>query len=820
LTRAAMEDLIQCMHFVERTSAKIHGLDRDQDVYRTLIDEFRKSGRYCGALFLLEGRGPTVRIYETSLFEDMDTFFEKMGVGQCVELERAGPLRLVLGQGRTIQADIESVLAAFSPETGCCRTLRGVPAKHCVITPIYRSGRIVGALAVSASRMPMYLIPSVKNLAAHVSLALEIIDARERYRELVANIQVGIYRYSLGEDEGFEEVNPAMVEIFGARERSELLSRQLGCLFEDADQWEEFKHDLLQNGSVKNREARLRTISGTSFWGCLSAVLKGSEEGAFFDGTVHDITERKRAENQLKEARALYQGVVSNVAVGIVVANERGEIVEFNPVAEKIYGVSRAEALRMSLWDLASKVSAAAGQPGLLQKAFLRAARSGEVRDKPMRIEISVRGQSRIVEARVSTITTPTGRLFIQVADDVTEREMLREALERSEAQYRGIFNSAIDAFIIFDLRGRVVEVNPEACKMYGYSREEFIGMHASRIVHPDYHHLMGKFVRDVQEKGEFHEESVDLRRDGTPIYVEVRGTRIQYEGQPHLLAVIRDITARKKAQMELEVYSKHLEELVEKRTREIREAQEKLILSERLAAIGQTAAMVGHDLSSPLQAIKNYLFLARRALLSEEYSPKKQDEVSKNLDRINEQVKFMERIVSDLKELSRPTKLQLAPTDPESLVDDVLRSVSIPPKIKVSKKVMGLARPIMADAHLIKRVLTNLVKNAVDAMPEGGTISVAIQFSETRVEIRVADSGVGIPPERMKKLFQPFFTTKKHGQGFGLAICKRVVEAHGGSITVESKVGRGTTFTVTLPVKPTAAEESTSSSLTGDVAA
>ena len=123
-----------------------------------------------------------------------------------------------------------------------------------------------------------------------------------------------------------------------------------------------------------------------------------------------------------------------------------------------------------------------------------------------MRIEISVRGQSRIVEARVSTITTPTGRLFIQVADDVTEREMLREALERSEAQYRGIFNSAIDAFIIFDLRGRVVEANPEACKMYGYSKEEFIGMHASRIVHHDYHHLMGKFVRDVQEKGEFHE--------------------------------------------------------------------------------------------------------------------------------------------------------------------------------------------------------------------------------------------------------------------------------------------------------------------------
>ena len=141
----------------------------------------------------------------------------------------------------------------------------------------------------------------------------------------------------------------------------------------------------------------------------------------------------------------------------------------------------------------------------------------------------------------------------------ITEKEALRE----SEARYRSIFESSTDSFLIFDAGGNIVEANPQACKMYGYSYGELIKLSGKDIVHPDYHHLFEQFKRDVQATGEFQAESIDLRKDGTAFNIEVRGTQFDYNGTKHLLAVIRDVTKRKRTQETLKQKSEEQKALL-----------------------------------------------------------------------------------------------------------------------------------------------------------------------------------------------------------------------------------------------------------------
>ncbi len=248
-------------------------------------------------------------------------------------------------------------------------------------------------------------------------------------------------------------------------------------------------------------------------------------------------------------------------------------------------------------------------------------------------------------------------------------------------------------------------------------------------------------------------------------------------------------------------LYSEHLEELVEKRTDELREVQRRLLQAERMAAIGETAAMVGHDLRNPLQAIVNMLYLARRGLDSASSSSEDRRRLGELLRNIGDQVAYMDKIVSDLQDYSRPLKLEIAKIDLRQLIDEVISQLAIPESIKVSIAVDKETRVISVDPAVIRRVLTNLITNATQAMPEGGQLTIAGKLRNRTAIISVEDTGVGISKENLNKIFKPLFTTKSKGQGFGLAVSKRLIEAHGGRITLESEEGRGTRFTIEIPL-------------------
>ena len=247
-------------------------------------------------------------------------------------------------------------------------------------------------------------------------------------------------------------------------------------------------------------------------------------------------------------------------------------------------------------------------------------------------------------------------------------------------------------------------------------------------------------------------------------------------------------------AKTQIEEYAEHLEEKVEERTREVKEAQIQLVRSERLAAVGQVAAMVGHDLRNPLTGISAAAYYVKAKL-----DQKTNERTIEMLELIEKNVQYANKIISDLMEYSIEIRLETTETDPKSVIGEALSLVQTPKHIKVVDATQHEPK-IEVDMEKIKRTFINIIKNAFEAMPTAGTLTVKSQRSGDDVEIAFTDTGTGMTQDVIEKLWTPFLTTKAKGMGLGLPVCKRIVEAHGGKISAKSSVGKGTTFTVTIP--------------------
>jgi PAS domain S-box-containing protein len=251
------------------------------------------------------------------------------------------------------------------------------------------------------------------------------------------------------------------------------------------------------------------------------------------------------------------------------------------------------------------------------------------------------------------------------------------------------------------------------------------------------------------------------------------------------------------KARMELEVYANQLEEKVEERTKALKEFQEQLLKAQRMAVIGEVAGMVGHDLRNPLTSIAGAAYYLKKRL-----SPKADGKIREMLDLIDKNIAYSNKIINDLLDYSREIKLDLTESTPKSIVREALSAVNVPENIHVLDLTENKPK-IKVDVEKLKRTFVNIIKNAIEAMPKGGTLTIKSRRTNDNVEFAFSDTGVGMSKKTLSRLWTPLFTTKAKGMGFGLPICKRFVEAHGGFINVESKLKRGTTFTVTIPMSP-----------------
>jgi signal transduction histidine kinase len=261
------------------------------------------------------------------------------------------------------------------------------------------------------------------------------------------------------------------------------------------------------------------------------------------------------------------------------------------------------------------------------------------------------------------------------------------------------------------------------------------------------------------------------------------------------LFAAYATIMIQNARLLEAEQHHREIAEtLVAARTRELEAAQEKLIRQEKLAFLGQLAGGVGHELRNPLGVITNAIYFLRMVLVEADGS------VQEYLELIASRVQEAEKIVADLLNLSRTKLAAKERVAISALVAETLRRYPPPDQITI-KADMARDQPVaMIDPQQIGQVLGNLVSNAYQAMPNGGTLTISAQSEAGWVKLSIADTGVGMASETMEKVFEPLFTTKAKGIGLGLAVSKNLVEVNGGTIEVESREGQGTTFTLNLP--------------------
>jgi len=380
---------------------------------------------------------------------------------------------------------------------------------------------------------------------------------------------------------------------------------------------------------------------------------------------------------------------------------------------------------------------------------------------------------------------------FGEVAESFNEMAgSLREHLikvEESETRYRALFERAGDAIFVIDAEGekkfRITAANPAAAKIHGYTVDELLGLKITDLDAPE---AMGQTPLLAQRilRGEWvTEQTYHVKKDGTVFPLEVSAGLMDLGNHKYILAFDRDITER-------------------------RQAEEALQRTEQLKVVGELAAGLAHEIKNPLSGIK-----ASMEVLSEEAALSEEDRGV--LIRVVSEIKRIELLLKGLLSFTRPPKPHFSTVNLNALLDTSLlfslknsspssdtSDTSGP--ITVVKKFDEHLPETMADPMQLQQVFMNILINAADTMREGGTLTVQTGFeaSEDAIEILISDTGRGMDREEMENIFLPFFTTKPKGSGLGLPISKRLIEQHGGSLRVESAVGKGSTFRITLPVR------------------
>jgi PAS domain S-box-containing protein len=504
--------------------------------------------------------------------------------------------------------------------------------------------------------------------------------------------------------------------------------------------------------------------------------------------------ERLQGLAALRDSEASYRAIFDASEDPIFVHDwETGAILDASPKAEDVFGYTADELRRLRIADLSSN------EPPYTEveaRRWIDEAKS----DAPVRFEWRARHQDGHLmwhEIRLKPATIAGQRRLLAFIRDITASREAEDALRASEEQYRATFNASADALVLWNSRSQRVDVNPAYEQMYGYSRDEVLAGGRGREVTAEHRRQQEEIIARTLGGERCHEELETVRRNGERFPIEVRTIPIQHRGEPHVLAIVRDLTERRQVE----------------RDRERLEAQ--LRQAQKMEAIGHLTGGIAHDFNNLLTSIMGYVTLAL------ERSEGSDAKTATYLDQASLSCKRARDLIQQMLTFSRGRRGEPRPLAPALLVREsvkLLRS-SFPATVELRTKLDDVPAALM-DPIQLEQVLMNLAINARDAMQASGTIRILVRRSDRTagvcascrcnvdgefVELAVADTGSGIPADVQERMFEPFFTTKEvgHGSGMGLATVHGIVHEHGGHILVESIAGRGATFRVLLPPLP-----------------
>ncbi|MHB8101147.1 MAG: PAS domain S-box protein [Methanosarcina sp.] len=585
---------------------------------------------------------------------------------------------------------------------------------------------------------------------------------------------------TIGHDGKITDVNTS-TEFISGYSRDELIGTDFSDYFTEPEKAKEGYQSVFREGLVRDYPLEIHHKDGLIIPVLYNASVYKNEAGEVTGvfAAARDITERKKAEEKIKRLANIVES--SNDA--IITKSLDGIITSWNKGAEQIYGYSVEEILGKHISLL---------EPDNLKgeiEQFAEKIKRGERIQHYETLRLKKDGKIINVSVTHSPVFDSTGELvaFSIIARDITERRKAEEALRLSNIYNRSLIEASLDPLLTIGHDGKITDVNTSTEFVTGYSRDELIGTDfANYFTEPE---KAKKGYKEVFNEGYVSDYALEIRHRNGSIITSVLYNASVYKDESGevigVFAAARDITERKKAE---EILKLKLEELARSN-----------------AELEQFAYVSSHDLQEPLRMVTSYLQLLQRR-----YQGNLDDKADKYIHFAVDGAFRMQNLINDLLEFSRVTTRGREPelTNCEFVLNQVSSNLEI--YIKENKATVSHdpLPEVIADSTQLVQVFQNLIINGIKFhSEEAPKIHISAEKKESEWVFSVQDNGIGIDPQYSGKIFEVFKRLHKKeeypGTGIGLAICKKIVERHGGHIWVESELGKGSTFYFTLPINP-----------------
>ena len=499
------------------------------------------------------------------------------------------------------------------------------------------------------------------------------------------------------------------------------------------------------------------------------------------------MTTRSSRKSGEAQGDSLYRAVVDTAVDAIVIIERQGLIRSVNRATERMFGYASGEVIGHNV-NMLMPEPYAAEHDGYLANYL----KTGTKKIIGIGREVAGRRKDGSVfpmELSVGETHDGDEPIFVGIIRDITERKAADAALRESELRWRSIVDTVPDAIILIDAEGTIGSFSPAAERLFGYAAEEVVGHNVKMLMPAPYREAHDGYLSRYARTGErriigIGRIVVGRRKDGETFPMELAVGEFASPNGNFFTGFVRDLTERQEAE------------------RRIEDLQSELLHASRLSVMGQMASTMAHELNQPLTAVTNYLEAGRHMLSTGAAAPER---IGDLMEKAVAQAQRAGEVIRQLRQFVSKGETERTIQNLNQLIEEALALALLGARqtgVRVSLELDHALSPVFIDPVQIQQVVINLVRNAVEAMEEVAQreLTISTRPIADTIETSVADTGPGIAPELADRLFQPFVTTKTTGMGLGLSICREIVEAHHGHLTVSPRPGGGAIFRLILP--------------------
>ncbi len=612
----------------------------------------------------------------------------------------------------------------------------------------------------------------------------EIREATKRFEKIAEMGDDGIVVFD--EDSRIEFANQMASEVMGIP-KDQILGREFFSLIGKRD--EEFLEEMVTRGEGLGQkvctEMSLHMPEGKIKEAEVCIAPTQSEGGRMKTyAYIRDITERKKFEKALRESEEKYRNLFERVRHGLFISTKGGRFLDCNQALLEMAGYQdKEEFLKIDIAkDLYVNVED--------RKKFQRLTeQQGFVKD--LEVEFKKKNGEKITVLLTAHVKKDDGGRVVGyegINIDISDRKRMEKELKEANDFLMNLIESSVDGIIVTNMKGDILMFNKGAENLLGYKSEEVVGkMHIRNIYPPGVAKEVMEKLRSPEFGGVGKLTSFPIlhkRKDGELVEGDLSASLIYDEKGNEIASVGIFKDFRERLRIE----------------RELQKMREALLQSEKLAAMGRLTSQIAHELNNPIYGIMNTLELLKTEIPPESKRRRILELSLSEIQRLSEMLRNMLSFSKPEEEKRRPVKIDELIEGILLMMEKQMREANIKVKTSFDQKIPE----VMASTNQMRQVFLNIFKNAKEAMPRGGTLSVRTSQEDSRVLIRIHDTGTGIPEEIRGKIFEAFFTTKQKvkGVGLGLSVCYGIIKDHGGDIKVESQEGKGTTFAISLPIE------------------